>query len=288
MRTVDPNESYDRKRFVNAVKDLGKLEVALQGISTADGNWNPDLRDDLGDLIGIGRNKEVRRKFYAGAAPDHVLNESNKAHSEYTDNIAFYSKDKWEFLLDKINSDHNDQLVSLVSMLPLAWTEDKTDKDYNQLKWATDEKRRIAKAEQNGRQGLEAYVSDKMKKAEAWRQESYYGYSSGDPTYLTRMFNAYKADADATFNHAVLNKEGKEIDRDKLMRILKKSYNLVVKNEANRAKEQYDKIKNDEGKEKDKADYLKVSKDGAESDLAKAYRVAIAKAAYESVRKEED
>ena len=276
IKTINPRDAYNKDRFVDAMKGLDKLEYLLQGISRPEGNWNPDLRKNLGDLILTDiRNREVRERFFAGVAPDNVIGEAEKAYSENQDRIIDYSKNKWENLLDKVS---NEQLVSLVSMLPLVKTE---NRDYDKLKGIVDEKRKTGRAEQEG--GIEAYVNDKLSRAPDWRKQAYYGYSMGDPSYTMRTFNAYKSDAEISFIKAIRKKNG-ELDRAKLLGLIRINYNQLIKDEAKKAEDKYDEIKDEEGKESDKEKYKKIMSDGAESDLARLYRASIAKVAYESIK----
>lgn len=242
MRSIGPRSAYNRNNFVNAMEDLSKLEYLAQTLNSGSGHdWDPELRRDLGNLL---RDNQI---FYAGLTPDNVKNDSGEAYFDYQNRINEYSKDKLEILLDKVSAIGS---LSLVLSLPLVET---GNKDYDKIKKIIDRKREIDFAEKQGR--IEDYVNNKLKKASDWRKEAYFKYSMGDPSYITRTFNAYKIDNEMDFNRAIRRESG-QIYRKKLLDLIKANYNKIVGDEENRE----------------------------DSDKAKLYRSVIAKYAYEALK----
>jgi len=222
IRTVNPADAYNQPGFASAMEDFGKLEEILQGISSPEGNWNPILRKDLGNLL------KGDPKFYESLTPDTVINDASEVYKTHSDNIAKYSANKFNFLLGKLDEK---ALLLLVRSLPLV----KTGKeDLDKIVDAVSEQRKIGEAAQEG--SIEAYVQEKLKNAEEWRQRAYFGYSALNQEYNRRTFQAYARVAEVELANAIKNKDGK-VDKKKLYDLIAESYGKITADKGVDSKE---------------------------------------------------
>jgi hypothetical protein len=239
IRTLNPGDAYARQDFVNAMEDLTNLGGISQTASTADGNWNPDLRKGLGKLL------QNNQTFYSGVEPDSVINDAQTSYSQYEGEMVDYVITNFSTLLGKSTKDQG--LMALATSLPLKETGnrsmDKTIKVIN-------EKKKIAKIMQEG--GIEGYVMDKMRNAEPWRQEAFFGYSVGNQGYMEKTFQAYAQSAEMDFRNALFV-DG-NLNKGKIRNIVKENYNMIVADK------------------------------GANSKEAKAFQMAVAQTAYAAVK----
>jgi len=237
---LKPESAYSKDDFVSAMKDFNRLEFLAQGFSSDNKyDWHPEFRKNLGDLL------RGNQRFYAGMTPDNVKNDASEAHSDYQNKIAEYSKNKVYELLNQVKEEG---LVSLVFSLPLVET---GNEEYDKVKKAIDEKKKIEWAQERGE--IMQYINERLKNMADWRKDAYFGYSMGDEGYVRRTFDSYAVETERKLSELV-QKDGK-IDKEKLLNLIKANYKKIVESE----------------------------KDKEDSDKAKSYRIAIAKTAYESI-----
>jgi hypothetical protein len=216
IRTINPGDAYNKGKFVGAMKDFTQLGGDLEKISSADGNWNPSVRKDLGNLL---RDNQT---FYAGLQPDSVIDDTENCYSGLQDNVVKYTKNNFNELLNKIK-DQN--LLNLVLGLPLKESDTIRVKKIKQVIKAINEKRKIEKITQEG--GAENYVMEKLANASDWRKQAYLGYSIGNPDYTQRTFQAYAQSAEVSFREAITTSDGKKIDAPLLREVLRESYKAI-------------------------------------------------------------
>jgi len=209
MKTVNPTDAYDKQKFVDAMKDFGKLENLLQGVSDSKGNWDPDIRSDIHSLINPLANS------YAGLAPDSVIDDTRKAYSEKQNNLIGYAEKNFYSLLSRIKDEN---LLSLVLSLPL---KDVGSSKVKKAVKAISEKRKVAKAAEEG--DIQSFVAEKLAKASDWRKQAYFGYSIGNPDYTQRTFQAYAQNAEIDFKKAISDASG-NLDSRILSDILIENY----------------------------------------------------------------
>lgn len=251
MKTVNPRDAYDRRRFVDAMKDLSDLGVISHNLNTPEGNWDPKFRKDLEILLDDPNIPEDEQISYAGMAPDSVIKDANKAHSQYDKQMQNYAITNFSTLLGKLSGETLLQLVA--SVLPVAET---GKKNLDRVVKAIQEKRKIAKISKEG--GIEQYVAEKLANASEWRKQAYFGYSIGNPDYIQRTFKAYAQSTEADLIKEIFEEDRKTIKSEKLRRILKENYAQLI------------------------------AKDTEDSDkVAEAYLSAIAQGAYQAVKPEE-
>ena len=150
-------------------------------------------------------------------------------------------------LTDLLGKVKTENLPDLLYSLSLAKTEDP-----DEIVDAINEKKAIEKAIRE--RTTDEYVDEKLKQAADWRKEAYSKYSAYNQDYTQRTFNAYARDAEYQFMKVMMNEEGK-IDRGKLVNFVKENYNKIV------AKTKFD------------------------SKEANAFRLMVAKVAYQSEKK---
>jgi len=215
MRTVNSGDVYDKKRFVDAMKDLSDLGGTLEKVSSENGHWNPDARKNLGTLL---RDNQT---FYSGLQPDSVINDSQEAHKQYERDIQNYTITNFSTLLKKVDAE---TLLGLVtSILPI----DKTkDKGLNKIIELINERRKIAKATKEG--DTQSYVMEKLANASEWRQRAFFGYSVGDSNYIEKTFNEYAQSVEQDFRKEVFEADKKTIKSGKLRSILEENYKQFI------------------------------------------------------------
>lgn len=216
VRTVEPREAYNKEKFVNAMTDLNNLESLLINASKPEGNWNPNIRKGLGNILRDDQG------FYAGFTPDNVLNDNQEAISQYTDEMDQYVKNTWKTIFNKLEAE---DFLNLASSLPLP--DSVRDNELDEIINAIKESKIIEFAESRGSEGKTAYIISKLQDAEQWRQEAYFGYSSYVQDYNERTFNAYKREAQIKLKNAITKKDG-SLNKTKLSNLIEKSYSSMV------------------------------------------------------------
>lgn len=245
MRTVKPTDAYDKNRFVPAMEFLSDLENAAQNVNTPEGNWNPTPRKDLGVLL------KDNSTFYAGMAPDSVINDANEAFDQYNEAVQNYAIKNFSELLGKINGE---RLLQVIGSLPVVKT---GRKNLDKLVKIINEQREIQKTAKEG--SAQNYVAKRLEGASGWRKDAYFGYSIGNPDYTQRTFQAYVQSNQRDFMNAVFDKdENVKSEAQTIIRgIIRESYKQLVAKDT----ENDDKV-------------------------AQMYLSAVARGAYESVKPE--
>jgi len=246
MRTINPNERYDRQRFVDAMEDLEKLVYLSDNLKKPEGNWNPNLRKGLANLLKDENADEIDPDVeinFAGLTPDHVIERAQQEKRDYSDRMDKYAARNWEAFLDKVERVRPEELVDLIESLPLAET---SNEELDKIVKAVNEKNLINIFKEKG--GQREYVNLKMQGASESRKKAY-AYSSGDPNYIAAIFGAYERAADFYFQKAIRDENG-NIVPSKLVNLIRENYNRL----------------------------------DADSDKAKIYRLAIVKVAHKVER----
>jgi len=244
--TLIPDEFYNRKRFVSEMYRLGQLEQILKGLKTPEGNWDPNLRKALGYLA------RDNQSFYNELNPALTINDADEAKSNLKKVIERYSKNKVDILLSKIDGE---DVPSVLFSVPLVKT---GINKYDRIKQIIDEKTKIAKAEQEG--NIAGYVNEKLSKASDWRKKAYENFGIGSSSYDALTFNEYKRSTEMDFRRVIMTQDGK-IDRTKLLNLIKANYEQIIKNEEENEDE--------------------PEKNGENSKVARNFRYAIAKYAFQ-------
>tara|TARA_Y100000034_G_scaffold127241_1_gene179746 strand:+ start:50 stop:829 length:780 start_codon:yes stop_codon:yes gene_type:complete len=213
MRTVNRNDAFNKKDFVNAMKDLSDLEHIAQNIGTPEGQFDPSLRQDSGVLL---KNDPT---FYTELTPDVVISDVQDEHKGYQKGIQNYTITHFNNLLGKVKGK---SLLQFVTSLPIVKT---GKRNIDKVIDAINEKKRMAKIAKEG--GVQEYVMEKLSKASKSRRDNFFNYLVGSQGYVEKTFQAYAQEAEINFNKAVLNSEG-NVKADVLRSVMKKSYNEFV------------------------------------------------------------
>lgn len=219
---INPKTAYNEGRFKKAMKDLSKLESLVGGLKQD--SSNPEFVKNTGKLL------QGDEAFYANIMPQIIRNDLDEATNESTKKMIEYSEKNYNTLFGKLDGEA--MLIYLTNVNLYETGNKETDKVVKAVK----EKQKITQVKQNHSQG--AYVGEKMKKAEEWRQKAFYGFASRSPAYIDAAFRAYELAAEKNFTLAVTREDGKSIDECKLARTINGSLNKAE--QAGKADQYYE------------------------------------------------
>ncbi|MBU3906697.1 MAG: hypothetical protein KKA64_00420 [Nanoarchaeota archaeon] len=205
---INPEESYDRKTFVDKFGDLSDLEEYIETMQKEPNN--PSVLSDLSTLL------HGDDQFYSELTnPLSVASgEADRAYTYGIDAIAKYVKKNLNDFFGK--TDEKDAL-KLVSNLPLYKT---GNEEHDKFVKLSDEIKEISAASQDA-QKMQNYTVKQIKSLPEWLQESF-AYFGNRQDYASALFKEFASHTQRKFNKAVSTEE-REINKNKLERIIKDS-----------------------------------------------------------------
>ena len=213
MNTINFLDSFNKDRFVKAMKDMSTLENIARNIGAPEGQFDPSLRQDAGTLL------QDNPGFYAEMSPDVVTSDIEQRYGEYDKQVKNYTINNFNTLLGKVKGK---SLLQIVTSLPIAKTGKKhLDKAIN----AINEKLKIAKIAKEG--GIQEYIMEKLSKASKSRRDNFFNYLVGSNGYVEKTFQAYAQEAEVNFNKAISDVQG-NVKTEVLRNIMKANYHQFV------------------------------------------------------------
>lgn len=237
-KVIKPSAKYDRANFVEGMDVFDKLRGYKKRLEDSKGE-DPESRIDLGELL------RKNPTHYAGHSGGHVIKQAKEAISDLEGMIGGWtepSQDRKSLKREKGYVENNldeflnrltaNELFALINNLPLYNT---NNPEIDRLIRIIRETQKISRAEKGKeeevKEQVREYVSERMKKAPAWLQRSF-SYSVGDPNFVMEEFESYRNAAMLELSKATRNEKG-ELNKDLFVRVLKESL-AVAQREYNR------------------------------------------------------
>lgn len=218
--TANSNKPYEKKDFMAAIADVSSLEALVQGAQKPEGNWNPKIRQNLGNLL------HDNPAFYSGMSPDALIQDSSEALKENNGKLQEYINKYFKKLVHKLSNLQDGDLVELINNLPLEKV--KTENaELDAVINSINELKALEKAQEHGNYG--EYVAKKMKNVSGWRKNAS-KYNMSNPQWVQQVFNSYAGAAQAEFQRVLSNEDGSGIDKNKLISLIKNAYAKLDEN----------------------------------------------------------